>query len=78
MKDKKIENMPEADAQMEKRIRIKSAAGSRRGAYTAALSAIVIAIVIVFNLFSAACSRMLEFDISSNKRTRYPSSRLNF
>ncbi|NLT13619.1 MAG: AraC family transcriptional regulator [Clostridiales bacterium] len=68
MKDKKIENVPEVDTQMEKRALTKSAHGSRRGAYSAAVSALVIAIVIVLNLILGGLQPgTLEFDISGKK-----------
>lgn len=65
MNENKNINTPEAGTQMEKRVRNKAGAGSKRGMYTAAVSALVIAIVLVFNLISGGLpAGTLEFDIT--------------
>ncbi len=64
--NKSIEEQTKSEV-TKKRVR-KTSAGSKRGMYTAAVSALVIAIIIVFNLIVGGLpSGTLEFDISEQK-----------
>ncbi len=66
MKENNNISKPEAQGQLNKQVKTK-VASSKRGMYTAAVSALVIAIVIVFNLIIGGLpSGTLEFDITGN------------
>jgi ABC-2 type transport system permease protein len=78
MKKKNDVNQTEVGEQMKKQVRIR-AVGSKRGMYTAAVSALVIAIVIVFNLIIGGLpAGTLEFDITGRDTYNVTEQSVNY